>query len=75
MNWIRSKVSTNKTRLKIDGFDLDLTYITNRIIACGFPAEGIEASYRNRRKDISDFLKKNHGSMVKIYNLCGEPAY
>jgi len=74
-NWIRELVSTNKTRLMLDDFNLDMTYITNRIIACGFPAEGTEAFYRNRRDDIVRFLQKNHGEMVKIYNLCAEPAY
>jgi hypothetical protein len=75
LNWIREKVSTNKTRLQMDEFNLDMTYITNRIIACGFPAEGTEAFYRNRRGDIVRFLQKNHGDMVKIYNLCAEPTY
>ena len=75
MNFIRSLVSTNKNRLQTGEFNLDMTYITNRIIACGFPAEGTEAFYRNRRGDIVRFLKQNHGDMVKIYNLCAEPAY
>ncbi len=41
-NWIRKLVSTNKRRLAVEGYNLDLTYITNRVIACGFPAEGLE---------------------------------
>ena len=75
MNWARSLVSTNKTRLMVDGFDLDLTYITNRVIAMGFPAEGFEGMYRNRKQDIILFLNKHHGNMVKIYNLCAESKY
>lgn len=51
-NWIRSIVSTNKIRLQEGGYNLDLTYITNRIIACGFPAAGFESMYRNRKSDI-----------------------
>jgi hypothetical protein len=74
-NWIREKVSTNKNRTMDGDFNLDLTYITNRVIACGFPAEGTEALFRNRKIDIVRFLKKNHGDMVKIYNLCAEQAY
>ena len=54
---------------------MDLTYITNRIIACGFPAEGFEGLYRNRKSDIIDFLENHHGKMVKIYNLCAELRY
>lgn len=41
-DWLRSKVSTNKRRTKIEDYNLDLTYITNRIIACGFPAGNYE---------------------------------
>lgn len=75
MDWVRSIVSTNKNRTKAGKYNLDLTYITNRIIACGFPAEGFEAYYRNRKSDIIDFLEEHHDKMVKIYNLCAEAKY
>ena len=42
------------------GFDLGLTYITDRIIALGFPSEGKEAMYRNKMRDVQRFFKKRH---------------
>ena len=45
------------------------------MIACGFPAQGFESLYRNRKSDIVSFLNENHGKMVKIYNLCAETKY
>ncbi len=68
-------MSTNKNRLVAGDYNIDLTYITNRIIAFGFPAEGVEAMYRNSRTDIMNFFRQHHGGMVKIYNLCVEPKY
>ena len=72
---IRTIVSTNKKRMVVEGFNLDLTYITNRIIACGFPAEGFEALFRNKKEDLKRFFGVNHAKMVKVYNLCAEKSY
>ena len=58
---IREKVSTNKFRFHDKDFNLDLTYITNRIIACGFPADGLEGLYRNKKEDLVRFFNHYHG--------------
>ena len=65
-------MSQKKNRLKRDGFNLDLTYITNYVIALGYPASGAEATIRNSRADVIKFFKLKHGVNVKIYNLCIE---
>eukprot|EP01052_Picozoa_sp_SAG31_P017141 SAG31_NODE_1160_length_9602_cov_20.626434_4_plen_215_part_00 len=57
---VRSLVSKKKRRYTDGGFDLDLTYITDRVIALGFPAEGKEAMYRNKMRDVQRFFKKRH---------------
>ena len=33
-------------RYQQDGFDLDLTYVTNRVIATSFPSTGVWSLYR-----------------------------
>ena len=40
---IREAVSKKKKRFVQDGFNLDLTYVTPRVIAMGFPSTGVEA--------------------------------
>ena len=75
MNTLRKLVSKEKKRFNSDGFDLDLTYITPRIIAMGFPSQGIESKYRNPMSEVEEFFKKRHPGKHKIYNLCIERAY
>ena len=47
MDFIREIISGKKNRFIQDKYNLDLTYITPRIIAMSYPASGIESLYRN----------------------------
>ena len=69
MDWLRCKVSGKRNRIKDDGYNLDITYITDRIIAMSFPASGFEKYYRNNIKKVASFLEKKHEGNYKIYNL------
>ena len=75
LNCIRACVSTNKHRMIAKSWNLDLTYITNRVIACGCPVDGYMKLYRNPKSQLVDFFKAHHGEMLKIYNLCAEPDF
>jgi len=72
---LRHAVSKQKKRFKQDGFDLDLAYITKRIIAMGFPSEKTEAVYRNPITQVYKFFEKYHKDHYKLYNLCAERKY
>jgi len=71
---LKTAVSKDKNRMRLDEFDLDLTYITNYVVALGYPADGIQSSIRNKREDVIKFFKSRHGVNVKIYNLCIEKS-
>ena len=75
MNKLRSVVSKKKQRFQKEGFDLDLTYISDRVISMGFPSTGAESLYRNPLEEVKSFFQSKHDDHYKIYNLCSEKNY
>ena len=72
---IKSWVSQKKNRFQYEGFDLDLTYILENLIAMGFPATDYQTLYRNDARDVKQFFDKRHPNCYKVYNLCIEKSY
>eukprot|EP00457_Paulinella_chromatophora_P000466 gb/GEZN01000466.1/.p1 GENE.gb/GEZN01000466.1/~~gb/GEZN01000466.1/.p1 ORF type:complete len:733 (-),score=117.40 gb/GEZN01000466.1/:324-2522(-) len=67
---LRTKISKHRKRFVAeDGTSLDLTYITPRVIAMGFPSSGVEAVYRNPLESVVLMLNKYHSNKYQIFNL------
>ena len=70
--WVRRRVSGSRHRFVENGFDLDLAYVTSRLIAMGFPGRGSGACFRNPHSEVKRFLEGAHQNHFRIYNLCAE---
>ena len=71
LNKIRRIVSGKKSRFTTeDGVELDLCYVTDRILICGWPASGIASLYRNDRNEVRNFLHSRYGTdHYRIFNF------
>ncbi|PRP84045.1 hypothetical protein PROFUN_08507 [Planoprotostelium fungivorum] len=69
----RGLVSKDKFRFISNGYNLDLTYITERVIAMGYPGDGIHSTYRNSADDVSRFFREFHPGHYKIFNVSEVP--
>jgi protein-tyrosine phosphatase len=69
---LKRLVSKKKRRFENENFDLDMTYVSKRVIAMGYPATGLEKLYRNSVDEVIRFFHYYHNDNVKIYNLCIE---
>lgn len=56
MNIIRTMVSGKKKRTKDSDYNIDLTYITPRVIAMSYPGSYLQKTYRNSIEEVSDFM-------------------
>ena len=71
-NFFKRIVSKQKRRFQDSSYDLDMSYITEKVIAMGYPSTGMETLYRNSLTDIIRFFCDRHHNEVKVYNLCLE---
>lgn len=59
--FVRKLVAGPKRKTPFNGKELDLTYITDRIIAMAYPASNIiEQTYRNKISDVANYLDSHH---------------
>jgi len=72
MTVFRRLVSQDKVRFETDEFDLDLSYITQNIIAMGFPSTGFSSNYRNPLSKVVEYFDTNHPQHYKVINLSEE---
>lgn len=78
---LRQTVRQNKKGYSEGEHNLDLTYVTTKIIATSFPSEGLRSCYRNNIIDVARFLDEKHGvekygqHRFWVYNLCSEMSY
>jgi len=71
---VRYKVRMNKMQFRGE-FNLDLCYITKRIISMSVPSEGREQMYRNPIDKVVAFFEKMHKDKYMVYDLCEERTY
>ncbi|KAG5524320.1 hypothetical protein RHGRI_031105 [Rhododendron griersonianum] len=64
-----------RRRMLGGGYDLDMSYIIDRLLAMSFPAERMRAVYRNPLWQVKSVLDMRHQGHYKVYNLCIEEAY
>jgi hypothetical protein len=83
----RMQVSMNKKRFLQQGFNLDLSFINQRLIAMSVPAVGKAQMYRNPLPEVARFFETFYGPRAagaaggvgkahyRIYNVCPEHPY
>lgn len=59
-----------------NGFDLDLSYVHQRLIVMGWPVAVVgHGKFKNPLTEIKRFLAHWHPGQHKVYNLCTEKQY
>uniref|UniRef100_A0A8C5P0M5 Tensin 1 n=1 Tax=Jaculus jaculus TaxID=51337 RepID=A0A8C5P0M5_JACJA len=57
------------SRAMEDSCELDLVYITERIIAVSFPSTANEENFRSNLREVAQMLKSKHGGSYLLFNL------
>lgn len=70
---VRTAVSRDKFRFQDGAFDLDLCYVTSRIIAMGYPGTSIERAWRNNKEEVVAFFSAYHIDHYLVVNVSERP--
>lgn len=65
--YVRNLVSKQRRRMLVAGYDLDMSYITDRVLAMSFPAERMRAMYRNPLWQVQSVLDMRHQGHYKVH--------
>ncbi|XP_055967591.1 tensin-1 isoform X2 [Sorex fumeus] len=57
------------SRASEDSCELDLVYVTERIIAVSFPSTTNEENFRSNLREVAQMLKSKHGGNYLLFNL------
>ncbi|XP_017175354.1 tensin-1 isoform X21 [Mus musculus] len=61
--------NTSVSRAMEDSCELDLVYVTERIIAVSFPSTANEENFRSNLREVAQMLKSKHGGNYLLFNL------
>jgi hypothetical protein len=78
MLFFRKLFSHQKLRYEDQKYNLDLSYISPRLIAMALPSTGFKQLYRNKIEDVARFLHERHGENFLVVNASGseyDPEY
>lgn len=65
--YLRNLVSKHRRRMLVGGYDLDMSYITDHLLAMSFPAERMRAMYRNPLWQVKSVLDMRHPEHYKVW--------
>ncbi|KAL3150728.1 hypothetical protein ABBQ32_000513 [Trebouxia sp. C0010 RCD-2024] len=68
-------VAGKKRRYQQGGYDLDLAYVTDHLIAMSYPFEGLQEWFRNPLSRVRNLLESKHKGHYMLFNLCSERSY
>ena len=71
---MREYISKNRLRYKMNGFNLDLRFITPNVIVLASPADRglLGKAARNHADEVRRFFRTQHTGKVMFFNLIGE---
>ncbi|CAM4614585.1 unnamed protein product [Lepidochelys olivacea] len=65
----RPSRSVSMAQTTEDSCELDLVYITERIIAVSYPSSAEEQNFRSNLREVAQMLKSKHGDSYLLFNL------